>query len=224
MSNIVPLTPQPSMSNTAARALTDALKRDAEDLWRRLLDAYERGVHEALGYSSWKDYCRTEFGMQQARSYQLLAAGRVNRALGPHYTTVGRLPSERVARELAPVLHKQGEQAVAEVWAEAVDRHGPAPTAEEVREVVKKQPRKLTREQEMFGNNLSGMALAAEYVRAKLGGRTKAQQIATRKLLDGVDETTLETWRQQIALVDAAAYQLRQYLVQEHPTFLKETE
>lgn len=45
-----------------AREHTDLLKFDLERVWDSVTEAYVRGAHRALGYDSWDDYCRTEFG------------------------------------------------------------------------------------------------------------------------------------------------------------------
>src|SRR2546429_7728907 len=43
-------------------SLTDEVKRDAEALWTKLLALYNGGAQLALGYTSWGDYFRDEFG------------------------------------------------------------------------------------------------------------------------------------------------------------------
>lgn len=40
------------LSRLEARALTDQVKRHAEELWRELVQLYEGGAHTALGYSA----------------------------------------------------------------------------------------------------------------------------------------------------------------------------
>jgi hypothetical protein len=117
-----------------ARALTDEVKRDAASLWAKLLALYEGGAHLALGYSSWGAYFKAEFGGAGSRGYHLLDAARVNLALVGS-TTVEPPASERVARELAPLLDEP--ERLQEVWTEAVERHGPEATAAQVREVVR---------------------------------------------------------------------------------------
>lgn len=121
------------LSRDAARTLTEQVKADAAALWAKLLELYEGEAHTALGYSSWADYCRDEFDMGRDYSYKLLTSARVVEALGE--STNGRPASERVARELVPVLREEPE-AVEEVWAEVVEEHGPTPTAAEVNAVV----------------------------------------------------------------------------------------
>jgi len=130
-----------TLTAEAARVLTDEVKADAAALWSKLLQLFEGGAHKALGYSSWGAYYEAEFNESGSRGRQLLAAARVIRALdaGPEVTNGNSSttpPSERVARELVPVLREDPER-VEEVWAEVVREHGPEPTASQVREHVK---------------------------------------------------------------------------------------
>jgi hypothetical protein len=67
----------PSFGPAEARRLTDEVKRDAEQLWAKLLELHEGRAHEALGYSSWGEFCQEEFGFGKRHSYRLLEAGRV---------------------------------------------------------------------------------------------------------------------------------------------------
>lgn len=120
-----------------ARRLTDEVKTDAAALWAKLLRLYEGGAHTALGYTSWGAYCDAEFDMGQSRAYQLLDAGRAVAKL-PYSTIGGTPPNERVARELVPLLDEP--EVMREVWSEAVEQHGPQPTAAHVREHV--EPRR----------------------------------------------------------------------------------
>lgn len=122
-----------ALSPGTARLLTDEVKRDAESLWRKLVELYEGGAHVALKYSSWHAYCSAEFGMGQSRAYQLLSAGQALSTLDS--TMVERPTNERQARELAPLLTEPDQ--LREAWAEVVALH-PEPTAAQVREVVER--------------------------------------------------------------------------------------
>lgn len=121
-----------TLSPGTARILTDEVKRDAESLWRKLVELYEGDAHSALKYPSWHAYCDAEFGMSQAHSYRLLHAGR---ALSVIQLDNGlpRPENEAQARELAPLLDEP--DVLREAWAEVVHLH-PKPTAAQVREVV----------------------------------------------------------------------------------------
>ena len=124
------------LDQAAARRLTDEIKADAASLWAKLLDAYEGDVHKALGYTSWGAYYEAEFGQDGSRGLQILRGARVLRALGSG-EHVPLPASDRVARELAPTLQEAGPEAVQEKWAEVVEKHGPTPTAAQVRETVR---------------------------------------------------------------------------------------
>lgn len=219
------LVPRRELTASTARQLTDAIKRDVDSLWERLLNAYEQGAHTALGYSSWAAYCKAEFGTSESHAHRLLDAGRVARAIERHSPVGESPPSERAARELVPLLRKKGEEAVAEAWAEAVNEHGPEPSAEQVEEVARtmgdppepqiKKKRKLTREQIQFGNNLSAMALCAEYIAGTLGGQgpgaTNEDRASTQALID-VDAETLTDWQDAVRAINAASLRLRRHV------------
>lgn len=121
------------LSPGTARMLTDEVKRDAESLWRKLVELYEGGAHSALKYASWGEYFSAEFGGSTRHGYRLLEAGRVLEAV-----TQGSLApiNERQARELAPLLDEP--ETLREAWAEVVHLH-PEPTAKQVREVVERR-------------------------------------------------------------------------------------
>lgn len=126
----------PVLGPSEARRLTEEVKRDAQALWRKLVDLYEGGAHTALGYSSWHAYCEAEFDMGQSRSYQLLDAGRVAHALDS--TNGGTAPlNERQARELVPLVNDEGE--AVQVWSEVRAEHGERLTAQKVRTAVEKK-------------------------------------------------------------------------------------
>ena len=120
-----------------ARVLTDEVKADAQALWAKLLRLYEGGAHQALGYSSWADYCAAEFDMGKSRSYQMLDAARVVESL-PESTNVDSPPTESQARELTPLLDQPEAMAVAWQTAQevAVEQDRPV-TAQDVRELVR---------------------------------------------------------------------------------------
>jgi len=89
----------------------------------------ERLYRETHG--TFEDYCRERWGFTDRRARHLMGAAEVVADL-PTGTVV---PNEAVARELAP-LRDEPEQ-LREAWSEAVEQHGPAPTAAQVREVIR---------------------------------------------------------------------------------------
>lgn len=46
----------------AARAITTRIREQADQLWQLIVAAYEGRAWAALGYSSWEEYCKNEFG------------------------------------------------------------------------------------------------------------------------------------------------------------------
>lgn len=58
----------PVFGGAEARRLTDQVKRDAQALWRKLIELYEGGAHTALNYTNWHEYCKAEFGFGRSHS------------------------------------------------------------------------------------------------------------------------------------------------------------
>lgn len=65
--SITGLPPQPVLSATDARALTDRIKTGLDVMWSLVVQAHELRAHAALGYASWDDYCVREFGSSRIR-------------------------------------------------------------------------------------------------------------------------------------------------------------
>jgi len=128
----------PALGPSQARLLTNQVKRDAEALWRKLVELYEGGAHSALGYSSWGEYFAAEFGQSARRGYQLLDAGRALAAVN-HGSLAP--PNERQARELVPLLREEEEDAVVDLWVDLRDEFGERLTADNVRSAVEKKLR-----------------------------------------------------------------------------------
>lgn len=51
-----------TLDQVAARRLTDKIKIGVEGIWHLIEEAYTSRAWQALGYSSWDDYCTREFG------------------------------------------------------------------------------------------------------------------------------------------------------------------
>lgn len=82
-------------------------------------------------HGTFEGYCRERWGMERAHAYRQIQSAEVAALVSP----VGDIPSERVARELAP-LRDEPEQ-MREVWQEARAEAGERePTAAIVREKV----------------------------------------------------------------------------------------
>jgi hypothetical protein len=86
-----------------ARAVTEAIKHHAEQLYELLYQAWSRKAWKALGYASFAAYVQTEFAMTRQRAYQLLDQARIVEAISAAATTPVDIP-EAAARDLKPVL------------------------------------------------------------------------------------------------------------------------
>jgi hypothetical protein len=51
----------PRLSEAAARALTDEIRRDLSNLWGKILRAWEGRAWDAMGYTGWQEYVSAEF-------------------------------------------------------------------------------------------------------------------------------------------------------------------
>jgi hypothetical protein len=50
------------LSYDDARALTDKIKRQLNDTWKDIQEAYRKRADKVLGYPTWDAYCKTEWG------------------------------------------------------------------------------------------------------------------------------------------------------------------
>lgn len=133
------------LNHEDARILTDDVKRDARELWRRMLSLYEKGAHVALGYSSWGDYCSAEFEMGRRTSYNILGAGRVNAIVsGPDECNMLHSLNARQADALVPLLDKpevlREAVEVVQETAAAEDRKPTARDYAEATEAIREAP------------------------------------------------------------------------------------
>lgn len=85
----LPDMPEPDLTATEARALTDRIRESVTELLPLIREAFQRRADKALGYGSWSDYCDTELrGLRipvQDRPEavaQLRGAGMSTRAIG----------------------------------------------------------------------------------------------------------------------------------------------
>jgi len=120
------------MTKSCARDLTDRIKTAVDDLADMLYRAHEGRAWAALGYESWKAYCKTEFQMSKQHSYRLLDFVEIRHAIGHQLVTP---QTESQVRALVPLEPEQ--QPVA--WARAVEiAGGEQPTAKQVVRAVAK--------------------------------------------------------------------------------------
>lgn len=86
-------------------------------------------------YATFESYCQAQFGLGRSRAYQLIDLVEVRAALSTGVDAPAEPVSDLVARQLAPL--RDEPEAMREVWAEAVQQHGPRPTPTQIREIVR---------------------------------------------------------------------------------------
>jgi hypothetical protein len=84
-------------------------------------------------HATFEAYLDERWGMKRQRGYQLIDAADVVERVSKVFDTTPT--SDSVARELVPVLRSDAPERVVDVWSASVERHGPKPTAAQVREV-----------------------------------------------------------------------------------------
>lgn len=103
------------------------------DVGQALLEVRDGRLYRAE-HGTFEGYCRERWGMSRKRAYDLTAAAEVTAAVSPNGDTPSP-PNEAVARELAPL--RSDPPRLREAWSEAVEEHGPEPTAAQVRDKVR---------------------------------------------------------------------------------------
>lgn len=89
-------------------------------------------------HGTFEDYCRERWSMRRESADRFVRAAETVAALNP--IGLSETPRESVIRELAPL--RSEPEVMREAWTEAVEQHGPTPTAAQVREVVEdRRPR-----------------------------------------------------------------------------------
>ena len=147
-----------------ARALTDAIRMDAQALWMQLLRAFEGNAHGALGYTSWTSYCAAEFDLSKTRACRLLQAAQVVEVAEPELP-IGNsvVRNEAVAREFVQLLDRPDElrSAHAEVVKMAPrDAAGkPKVTARQVKAVVERRAQSVMRTEHPVGSGVPEMCV-----------------------------------------------------------------
>lgn len=90
------------LSKAEAKKLTQKIKTAVDELCPLLVRAREGKAWKALGYGTWEDYVKAEFGMSRSYAHRLIEHGEVVEAI--ESAVVDLLPmgniSERTAREL----------------------------------------------------------------------------------------------------------------------------
>jgi hypothetical protein len=135
------------LDEPAARSLTERIKRAVGNTCLLLLEAHNRRAWSALGYATWEQYVRVEFGLSRSRSYELLDHGRLIRTIEAAAGVSGVADiSTFAARQLKPRLQ--------EVAAEVRTRTANAPHSQVagiVARVIGDQRAKVTRSGRVWG-------------------------------------------------------------------------
>ena len=133
---LIDITP---MSAMEARECVNAIKGNLESLRLMLLELHQRRGWEALGYSSWEDCAKAEFGKSRSYVFQLVAAAEVEDNLAlikekstivdlnnipvSHLTALAKLPPEQQAEGLLKaeqIAQEEGKKRNAAHIAQAV--------------------------------------------------------------------------------------------------------
>ena len=104
------------------------------DVGNCLLEIRDRRLYKEKGYTRFEDYCREEWGWSRDYGYKLIRSAETVRVLGVDQG----IQTERQARELAPLVKKDEEEAV-KVWQELREEYGDNITAEKIRQAVREK-------------------------------------------------------------------------------------
>ena len=95
------------LDEAGARSLTERIKHAVGNTCLLLLEAHSRRAWSALGYMTWEQYVREEFGLSRSRSYELLDHGRLIRTIEVAAGVSGIADiSTFAARRLKPRMHE----------------------------------------------------------------------------------------------------------------------
>lgn len=131
------------MSKADAQQCVKQIREHAENIREAALRLHEERGWAALGYDSWRECIKAEFGKGQSQVYRLLENAKVVRAIKNSPIGENSPMGEKVVpakesqtRELSAL--PESEQPAA--WSEAVESaDGKQPTAKQVKEVVEKR-------------------------------------------------------------------------------------
>jgi hypothetical protein len=94
-----------------------------------LFEICDRRLYLDENHETFEQYCRKRWGISRSYAYRQIDAAKVTAIV----SSIGDIPNEAVARELSKLNGQPTEQR--ETWAEAIEEHGPTPTAAQVRAV-----------------------------------------------------------------------------------------
>ena len=134
--------PMPDVRRRRLKELEDVIASgwaEAVRVGQALREIRDDGLYLELGEGvTFEMYCKSRFDFDRSRGYQYIDAADVHDAV----STIGRralpLLTERVGRELAPLLRDGGQTRVAEAWTKVSEQYAGQrpPTAREVHRVL----------------------------------------------------------------------------------------
>jgi len=181
------------LTKAEAQTLTDRIRNAVEDIRKLVAKAHDGKAWKALGYRTWEDYVKTEFGISKRHADRLVQQGEVIQAIEDATSDLGPMGpiSERAARELAPDL----PAAVEEIKARAEKGEDPAKAAKEI--AAAKRAEKERQREERKQEQAKNAAASAEHA-AKLPDSIKAMEarkqeaVAAKRAKAADDGLTLE--------------------------------
>jgi hypothetical protein len=100
----------------------------------RALSEIRDGRLYAADYRTFEDYCAQRWGLRRSYAYEIIQSAQAAQLVSGTPDTPAP-QTARVAAELAPL--REHPDRLREAWSEAVEQHGPQPTAAQVRETVR---------------------------------------------------------------------------------------
>lgn len=124
-------------------------------------------------HATFEEYVDQRWGMSRTRGYQMIDAAVVSTMVD-----AAGLPApvnERQARELAPLLRDEGEEAIIAVWRDLREQHGDRITAEKVKAAVREKLRYESSVRALVSSASQEWYTPSEYIEA------------AREVLGGID-------------------------------------
>lgn len=170
------------LSKAEARSLTDRIKTSVEDIRKLVAKAHDGKAWKPLGYSTWEDYVKSEFGISRRHADRLIEQGEVIEAIEAAVPDTGPMGpiSERTTRELKDDL----PSATAEIRERVERGEKPEDAAKDIaaKRRAEKEQAKAERAAEQAESNRRREEFTAKLPDAiKRQEQAKADAIAKRK-------------------------------------------
>jgi hypothetical protein len=195
------------LSKAEAKKLTQKIKTAVDELCPLLVRAREGKAWKALGYGTWEDYVKAEFGMSRSYAHRLIEQGEVIEAI--QNAVVDLLPMGNISERTARELKKDLPAATAEIRERAEQGEKPEDTAKDIaakRRAAKEQAKAEKAAQQAENDRIREEAAAALPQAIKDREKAKTDAITARKAKPvDVDAlmANLEELREANAALDA---------------------